>query len=674
MIVSREWLSEYVDVDMPVEELTDRLTFSGLNLEGVEEVGDDVAIDLEVTSNRPDCLGHIGVAREIAVLYQIELKLPQAEPPASDEQTSDVTSVEIQCPDLCPRYNARIIRGIKVGPSPDWLVRRLESVGIKSVNNVVDATNYVMLETGQPFHAFDLAKLKEGRIVVRRAAKREKIEAIDHQTYELSEEMCVIADAERPVAVAGVMGGFDSEISKGTTDILLETAQFVPLTVRGTARKLKLFSPSQFRFERLVDATQLDWNSRRCAEVILDVAGGTLCAGSVHAGEEIPTSREPVEMRFGQIPRLLGIDIAPAEAVKILERLGLKVAGKVTDEKAAFVPPSWRPDLTRECDLIEEVARIYGYDEIPDDANIPVEVPTLPKADAVRQRMRAVLNGAGLSEAITITFISEDQQALFDPYAGQEPLRVDHSSRRHEHILRRSLVPSLLMCRRENERHGTANAELFEIAKTFLEASPGKPSAEPMVVSGVTGREFGDVKGIVESLVEDLCPDAVITARPAKLDAFAEGRAAELSLGDTPLGWVGELDTNVLESPTLDLRGAASAFELFVDPLVERATLQRTFEPIPQFPAVERDINFMLAEPVTWEKLSNVALAAGGELVESVEFASQFRGKQLGPNKKSYVMRLVFRSPEGTLTGDEVDKVQQQIVSACEQQCEAVQR
>ena len=289
MIVSKNWLAEYVPLPKTVDELTHRLTMSGLNLEEFHDVSEglskpDVAIDLEVTSNRPDCLGHIGVAREAAVLFEQPLTIPSAAVVESSDPATAAALISIECADLCPEYHGRVIRGVRIGPSPVWLKDRLEAVGMVSVNNVVDVTNFVMLECGQPLHAFDLDRLDGRRIVVRRAKKGETITAIDQRQYALTEEMCVIADAKRPVAVAGVMGGFETEISNLTVNVLIESAAFASMSVRGTARGLKLHSPSSYRFERKVDRSGLDWASRRCCELIMNVAGGTLLAGSIVAG------------------------------------------------------------------------------------------------------------------------------------------------------------------------------------------------------------------------------------------------------------------------------------------------------------------------------------------------------------------------------------------------------
>jgi len=421
MIVSWNWLKEYVDLSMSVDELTERLTLSGLNLEGVEKIGDDdVAIDLEVTSNRPDCLGHIGVAREIAVLWNHSLKHPPAAPASAGPSATDQTSVTVTSPDLCPRYTARILRGVKVGPSPDWLVARLQSLGIATINNVVDISNFVMMECGQPLHVFDFAKLAGSKIIVRKATPGEKFLAINHQEYELSPDACVIADANRPVALAGVMGGADTEVSNTTTDLLIESADFAPLSVRNTARRLNLQSPSSYRFERGVDPEGIDWASRRCCELILELAGGELAEGMVDVAQPA-APREEVKLRFDQLPRILGITVPEAEVRKILTDLGNRET-HACDKCVKVVPPTWRADLTREIDLIEEIARIHGYEKIPEDAGVKMVASKRTREDRVLDRVRDAMVGAGFDEAITLSAVDHTWSEVFRCWSDAEPL------------------------------------------------------------------------------------------------------------------------------------------------------------------------------------------------------------------------------------------------------------
>jgi len=664
MIVSWDWLREYVQVDAPLDEVTARLTMSGLNLEGVSQIGDDTAVDLEVTSNRPDCLGHIGVAREMAVLFGQPLSIPRAHVTEGSAKASDATSVVIECEDLCPRYVARVICGVRIGPSPDWLKRRLTTLGIATINNVVDITNYVLMECGQPLHAFDFDKLGENRIVVRRPGKGEKIVAIDQREYELDTDMCIIADAARPVAIGGVMGGLDTEIGDATLNVLIEAAQFAPLSVRTTARKLTLHSDSSYRFERGVDPHQLDWASRRCCELILELAGGELAEGSVVAGGEPSEKRPPILLRFAQVPRILGIDVAPAEGTQILSDLGLEPS-RVDEQTGEFTPPSWRNDLTREIDLIEEIARIHGYDKIPDDIEVPVELSTRTHHDRVIERVRDVLTGAGCFEAITMSFVSEDERQLFTPHGDTTPLTVDHSSRRHENVLRQSLIPSLLKSRRENERHGTFDAQLFEIAKVYWKAAPDEDErdVEPAMIGIITGRPFAELKGVLELLVDRLNHSAALKLKRSDLSQFAAGRGAELSLDGRFVGWLGELDRNVTDR--LDLRDAVTVAELHLAVLEDIANLSPVSQPLSQYPAVPRDLNFVLEEAVSWQELEAVVRKAGGPLLEDVSFGGQYRGKQIGPNNKSYIVTVSYRSAERTLTGAEVADAEQAIIAAC---------
>ncbi|MCH7990510.1 MAG: phenylalanine--tRNA ligase subunit beta, partial [Planctomycetes bacterium] len=617
------------------------------------------------TSNRPDCLGHLGVAREISVLFDQSLNVKVPQPKTDTKKTSEITSVEIDCEELCPRYIARVIRGVKIGPSPDWLIKRLETLGIAAINNLVDITNYVLMECGQPLHAFDFDKLHGKQIIVRHAKPGEKIVAIDQREYELDPKMCVIADADHPVAIGGVMGGLETEISSKTVNVLIETADFAPLSIRTTARKLNLHSPSSFRFERGVDASQLDWASRRCCELILELAGGELCDEAIYAGSPPESEPPSIALRFNQIPRILGIEIPQSEAVGILQSLGLEQQQGVSNGTAYFVPPSWRRDLNREADLIEEVARIYGYDKIPDDVVVPLDLSSVTLRDRVTQRVRDVLTAAGCYEAVTLSFVSEETCRLFPPRNKTPYLKVDHSSRRQENILRQSLIPSLLVSRRENERHGTFNAQLFEIAKVYLEANPGRPEqqVEPTRIGLVSGRSFGELKGLIEGLADGVNHDATFETDPCDAPQFVEGRGAEVLLNGKFWGRLGELKRSV--SDQLDLRDAVTVAELDLAILEESAQLTPQYTLLPQYPSVDRDLNFVLDESTTWKQLEEVVRASAGELLESVVFSGQYRGKQIAAGKKSYVATLGYRSAERTLTNEEIESIQNRVVEAC---------
>ena len=673
MLVSWNWLNQYVALDVSVAELSERLTMSGLNLEEFHPSGADSCIDLEVTSNRPDCLGHLGVAREAAVLYGKPLTVPAAAPRAGLVKTNSVASVSIECPDLCSQYYARVIRGVKVGASPAWMVERLKTIGIPSINNIVDITNYVLMECGQPLHAFDFNKLHGRKIVVRRARPNEKLQAIDHKEYSLTREMCVIADADHPVAIAGVMGGTETEITSTTKDVLIESALFAPLAIRNTARQLKLRSDSSYRFERALDPNGPDWASRRCCELILELAGGELLDEPVFAGMRPSIASEPITLRFAQLKRILGIDILSADAVRILEALGLKLVRRDGEISAAFAVPSNRRDLTREIDLIEEVIRIHGYDKIPSDAAVPLCASKKRYQDRVSDRVRETLTAAGFYEAMTVSLVSDSERKLFTPRAASQTLSIEHSDFPEFSRLRQSLIPSLLVSRRENERYGQFDAQLFEIARVYVSTDKTIPEdrAEPRMVGLVSGRSFHELKGVVEQLAMRTNPIANVVVRAFDGQQFVPGRGAEVLLNGRVWGWLGELDRSVTDQ--LNLRDAVTVAELDLAVLETNANLIPKFHELPSHQASTRDLNFVLDERVTWTAIEEAVREAGGPLLETVSFGGQYRGKQIPDGKKSYVVTLGYRS-DRTLTSEEVEEAQKAVIAACSSQLSATLR
>jgi len=696
MIVSWNWLTQYVPLGMPLAELERRLMMSGLNHEGTEEVGGDLAIELEVTSNRPDCLGHIGVAREVAVLWGSRLKIPAADPPEGQTPVSDLVAVRIDCPDLCPRYTARVVRGVKIGPSPRWMARRLAAVGIAAINNVVDISNYVLMECGQPLHTFDFAKLTGSQIIVRRPRPGETIEAIDHKVYQLGPDMCVIADAEYPVAIGGVMGGAQTEICDATTEILVEAADFAPVSIRNSARALNLHSESSYRFERGVDPEGIDWASRRCCELILELAGGELAQGVVDVGRR-PPNREPIVLRFSQLKRVLGIEV-PAERVReILLALGNvecphpnplpkgegagpgphpsplpkgEGAGPsphpdplLEGEGIAVVPPSWRRDLSREIDLVEEVGRIHGYEQIPEDVGVPMVSSTRTQEDRVAAKVRQVLTACGFDEAMTLSVVDQETCRALSPWTDAEPLRSLTPVLRGADRLRLSLIPSLLAARRTNEALANPEIELFEIARVYLPRGGELPSEEPML--GITsGRDYPAVKGVIEAAVAELRPAAALESAESGCDLFDPGRSCRLLLDGEVLGFVGGLRPEGLKQ--FDLRGPTTVAEVKLSPLVNAANLIPRYFPQPPYPAVTRDLNLVVDETVRWADLAETVRANCGEHFETLEYRDTYRdAERLGRDKKSLLLTIVLRSKQGTMTSQQADEIRAQIVAAC---------
>ncbi|MGD9720684.1 MAG: phenylalanine--tRNA ligase subunit beta [Pirellulales bacterium] len=666
MIVSWDWLQQYVTLDMTPAALAERLMMAGLNHEDTHAVGDDVAINLEVTSNRSDCLGHIGIAREISVLWQRPLTLPAAAPRSGQVKVGELATLRVENSRECPRYTARVIRGAKVGPSPAWLVRRLATVGVAAINNVVDITNYVMLECGQPLHAFDLAQLAGRQIVVRQARQGEEFLAINHKTYKLDSSVCVIADARRAVGLGGVMGGAETEVSARTTELLLESAAFDPMSIRNTARSLNLHSDSSYRFERGTDPAGVDWASRRTCELILELAGGELAEGLLDFGNP-PAPRPPIKLRFGQLKRVLGIDVPSPEARQILVALGNRELQ--ADATAVEVePPSWRHDLSREIDLVEEVARIHGYDKIPEDVGVPMAKSERTESDRVLGKVRQVLMAAGFDEAMTPSVVEEPWSAAFSPWTDAPPLHSSIPVLRRADRLRRSLVPSLLGARQTNESLSNPVIELYEAAHVYLPQSGDLP-VEELMIALTSGGDYAAVKGVIEGVVAALDPDAVLSVRPTRHALLDAAQSAELwvrpASGDERLlAYLGRVSAAGLTQ--FELRQPTTVAEIRCNALREIARLVPKCRDIPTFPAVARDLNLVVDEAVRWADVVQTIRAAAGPGAESITLTDVYRDEQrLGPGKKSLLVTLSLRSREGTLTGEEADRVCQHVVEAC---------
>jgi phenylalanyl-tRNA synthetase beta chain len=674
MIVSWKWIKQLVPLEVPAEEFERRLMLAGLNHEETHAVGDDLAIDLEITSNRPDCLGHVGIAREASVVFRVPLAVPDPQPPTGKTRVAELTKVAIDCPQLCTRYTARVIQGVKVKPSPKWLIDRLATLGIAAINNVADITNYVLMESGQPLHAFDFRKLEGREIMVREARQGERFEAINHKTYELAPGMCVIADRARAVALGGVMGGADTEVTSGTVAVLIEAAEFDPLSIRNTARKLSLHSDSSYRFERGLDPEGVDWASRRCCELILQEAGGELAAGVVDVGRQ-PPRREPIVLRLSQLKRILGIDVDAVEVRRILTALGNReskhphpspLPGGEGERMLEVVPPSWRRDLSREIDLIEEVARIHGYDAIPEDVNVPMAASHRTERDRVLEKIREVLVSAGVDEAMTISLVEPKIAESFSPWTSAPPLESSTPVLRRADRLRTSLIPSLLEARRNNEAIGNHRIELFEIARIYLPVKDGLPD-EQLMLGFTSGGDFLAAKGIVEVIVARLNPAQSVEVADFQHPLFKSGRACELKLAGKRIGFLGEVSAKALKS--FELRQPTTVAEL------EIGALEQFYQPIPRavelsmYPSVSRDLNLVVAEPIRWAKLAATVRNAAGATLESIEFRDTYRDPQrLGAGKKSQLFSIVLRRKDGTLTNTEADQVRDQIVAACQRE------
>lgn len=664
MKISLEWISQYLPGPLAAEQAADALTNGGLPVELIERHGDDAVIDVEVTSNRGDCLSHVGIARELSALLGRKFLDVAPRAAESTEPVDKATSVTIEAPDLCPHYTARVLRNVKVGPSPAWMARRLEAVGLRPINNVVDVTNYVMFEMGQPLHAFDFDKLDGRRVVVRRAGEKETLVSIDGHQRTLAPDMLVIADASRPVALAGVMGGRDSEVSSATTSILLESARFDPLCVRKTARRLSMKSDSSYRFERGIDPTLPERASLRAAQLILEIAGGELLRGFAFAGESGHSPRK-ITLRLARLRQVLGVELPTHEVVGALARLGLRPVdqGKHID----VTVPSHRLDLNIEVDLIEEAARVIGYDKVPVKDEIAIRVsppePELVTLGVIRQALTA----SGYFEAVTFSLAGGPMVEAFLP-PDAEMVSVKGGTKVAQ--LRPSLVPVLLSAVSYNEAVGNSGVLLFEIGQTFWNEK-GAGLVERSRLGLVGGADLRDTRGVIEALLARLEPSRAIRVIPDERPGFARGACARIEWDGQPIGYFGKIDRKVHVAP---LREPPAAAELDLAPLLAGARHVKQLRPLPKFPPVRRDLTLDVDEATSYARIESAVRSAKPELLESLEYVTTYRGKQVEKGKKSVTIALVFRSPAETLTGEAVEASVQGVVEAARRELGATLR
>ena len=687
------WLKESVDATASPADLRARLSLSGTAIDSVEESAAGPVLDAEITANRPDCLGHYGMAREVAAIYRLALKPVNPQLKESAEKISSATRVEIECPELCGRFTARVLRGVKVQPSPDWLRQRLEAIGQNSINNVVDVTNYVMFELGQPLHAYDFDKLSEKRIVVRRARPGEKLRTLDGVERTLAKDMCVIADATRALGIGGVMGGAESEIGFASRNLLIEAAWFDPISVRRASKALGLRTEASYRFERGADPEMAEVASRRAAELIQKLAGGEILAGVV----DVYPGREPerkIEFTRKELLRVMGADVPDRDIEEMLGALGFHPVrvdanrGSAGSLVAAWEcrQPSWRRDVTRGIDLVEEVARHYGYDKFPPRLP-PAKLPAhrLPHAEA-QDRLIERIVALGYQEVVEIPLVNKERDAIFRP-ADRAPAVIGNPLAEDASIMRSTGIVSMLNALEWNLNHGQRNLRLFEIGKAY-ELKNGEPVETSVLTLGATGlarekdiyeaaREFSfaDLKGDLDRIGE--LADG-FTWQAGGPNWLAGARAAQISLardGAKALGLGGQLARRVADQ--LKLRQDVYVAELQLEPLltgIEAARAASHFAPIPRFPAVERDFSFVLDDKVTFAQVADTIRALAIPELVSVEAADLFRGGHIPAGKFSLMIRVTFVSAQATLTDAQLADFSSRIVSALEKRLGAALR
>ncbi len=658
-----DWLSEHLESRCDLDTLAERLTACGCLVELREPVADTEVWDVEVTTNRPDVMNHRGLAREAAVAIGVGLKPIECSLQEDDEPTSGLAAVDIMEPELCARYVARIVRGVKIVESPAWLQRRLERCGIRPINAVVDATNYVLLDLGQPLHAFDLALLAGSRIVVRRALEGESLVTLDEVERTLTPADLVIADAERAVALAGIMGGAATEIDEGTTDILIESAHFDPLTVRRTSRRLGMHTEASHRFERGSDPEMAGAACDAAAALIARLTGGRVCRGRVDAYPR-PWVATTLSFNVDSLSAFTGLEIADRDVVRILGGLGFEP--RQQDRTVTVTPPSHRVDVERVADLYEEVLRHVGYGAIPS------ALPVLPTSPGRRHpnwrlvdRVRDAAVAVGLTEVMTWSFVDKEDDTLAntEPLVGGDPVDLDNPLAATQATLRRSLVPGLLNAARENLNRGERSLALFEQGRVFSSKDGVLHEGQRLgvVVSGPRGSddgtppEFADLKGIVEAILDRVAyPEVAWRRGGGPWLAEAEG-ALLVSEGGEIAGWAGRLSRNLAERWLL--RQPVYVAELDVDVAAVEPRLPQ-FEPLPRFPSVVADMTVEHDVGVTFMELVDVVRRLAGERVEQVELRARYTGDNLAPGTVRTTLRLVYRHPERSLTQDEVNEDQ----------------
>jgi phenylalanyl-tRNA synthetase beta chain len=660
--------------------------------------GSDVVYDLEITPNRPDWNSVIGIAREIAAITGNPLKLPAIQfLNTSSEPISGLVNVRIEDAGLCPRYTARVVRKVKVGPSPDWLRSTLEKVGIRSINNVVDVTNFVMLEVGQPLHAFDYHLLMRATdttapaIVVRRANDGEKFTTLDGQERTLTRDMLLIADELKGIALAGIMGGQNTEINNDTKDVLIESAYFNPTNIRRTSKQLGLRSESSYRFERGADVEICDWASRRAAQLICDLAGGEVLGHAIDAYPS-PAAPKTITLRHEKVTKLLGISLQPAEIEYHLAQLGLKATNRKARpvdaepdaEPVTFSIPTFRVDLKQEVDLIEEVARLHGVDKIP--STPPRGAIGSNEFDSVYDEIaeaRRLLIGFGLNEAQGQTLIANDECRI----TNVEAVRLTNPLSSDMDALRPSLLPGLIHALRHNVARKNYDVALFEIGRTFRRLNPGTTSEERRVAIALTGQrnplfwngaerdskfDISDLKGLLEEFLEQFGVRGVTYVRRGEPTEFFIESAAIALGGKLPLGEMGQVSP--LLAKRYDLRDAVFLAELNLDQLLARRNPSKSFKPLPQFPSVRRDIAMLVPEATTHDAVLGAVKQAKPQNLEGVELFDVFRGKNIPAGQKSMAYAFTYRSAEKTLTDGEVNAAHEKVLEQFKKALQATVR
>ncbi|MFC1667277.1 phenylalanine--tRNA ligase subunit beta [Candidatus Omnitrophota bacterium] len=677
MRVSLSWLKDFVDVRDGLDKIQHSLTMTGLEITSIFDVEGDHVMDIEITPNRPDCLSILGVARELVAATKKSLKMPSSVKKNYMKKGSSHGSAKVEVLDkkACPRYVGCIIRNIKVGPSPKWVIARLNAMGVRSVNNVVDITNYVLFETGQPLHAFDLDKLEGRKIIVRKAKKGESIVTIDEVKRDLDPTMLVIADTKKPVAIAGIMGGKDSEISSDTKNVFLESAYFDPIIVRKSQRRLGLASESSYRFERGVDFGMILSASARAQEIIRDIADGRVSGTITDVGGKAIKEKE-IMLRLEEIPRVLGIDIGFKEAAELFKRLNLRPAKKGKDNILVKVP-SYRQDLEKEIDLIEELVRLYGYDKVP------VTFPqfTMQKTyeaekkelSLLTKEAKRILYSLGMNEIVTYTLSSRFAiDALGESF--DDLVRLKNPLSSNQEFMRPCLSSEMLEAIGWNLNRKNAPIQMFELNKIYRADKSTDGIYEKLSLClGMCGTmsgnwknkprdiDFFDLKGVVELFLNSLgIKDYVF--EEAGSNMFRDAISAQIKIDGHRIGALGEVKSEVARK--FDIKQKVYLAEIDAEGLLKHVNLKKRFVALPRYPSIKRDISILLDDSVNASSIFDLVKKEGKDIVRSIDVFDLYKGQQIGEGKKSLAYTVEYRSDEKTLKDEDVSQIHKNIQDA----------
>jgi len=653
------------------KKLAEILTMHSFEVEEVERAGDDWVLDIDILPNRgPDCFSHLGIAREISALLDLKLESLEYTLREEKKKTKDFIKLEVKSKKDCPRYTAKVFGDVKITPSPKWMRDRLKALGLKPINNVVDIANYVMLEMGQPLHAFDWDKISKQKIIVRRAKRGERIMTLDNERYDLDKDILIIADAKGPLAIAGIKGGKRTEIDKKTKTIVLESANFHPKVIRWSSKKIDLKTDASWRFEHGLDLNLTELALNRVAFLIEKIAKGKVFQGLVDFYPQ-KVSPKRVQLNLDYVHSLLGVKISPKKLKDILGKLGFQIIQKSKKKLISqflIKVPTFRLDISSPEDLIEEIGRIYGYYKISSDFPVSALIPPKRNLEIFWENMiKDILKGAGFTEVYSNSFINEKQSKIFG-YNLSELIKVKNPPSADYQYLRPSLIPNLIKSFEKNQKF-FPEINIFELGKTFKKSK----KREKRALLGLMNKSvFYKAKGVIDLLLNSLGISDIWydqyqpTPEESKVSIWNFKKCAEIKVGNQEIGFLGEVSLRVIEKLKLDSK--ITLFDLDFDKLLKLVSEEQEFSPISPYPAAIRDIAVLVPRGTLVEEVLNKIEVAGGELIRDVDLFDIYEGKELPAGKKNLAFHIVYQAEDRTLSSKEVDKIQNKIVKTLEKE------